>query len=390
MSGPPHIFVLAGEPSGDMIGALLVAQLKKLSPGARISGIGGDRMIEAGAEIQFNIVRDLAIIGFIEPIVKYPAIRKLFQDTYRFFREQKPDVIVLIDYPGFNLRVAREAHRQGIKVVYYVIPQVWAWHKSRVNQIRRYVDRVLPILPFEKAFLAGEGVDAEYPGHPLLDIMKLTMTRDEVFRHFEFDPARRLIGLLPGSRKREVNALLPVMLEAAEKIVGAMPGVQFFLPRAPTVDRELVDFHLAGSTVEVRVLDSFRYNIRAAADFALVASGTATLETGILGCPMIILYKVAGLTYLIGKRIAKVPYVGLINLVAEELVVPELLQDQCTPENAAAQTLRILGDPDEIRRTRSQLSRVREKLGGPGASRRVAEVVCALAGVAPAAAPLPG
>jgi lipid-A-disaccharide synthase len=383
MTPAPHIFILAGEPSGDMIGALLVHQLRELCPGARISGIGGDRMIEAGADIQFNIVRDLAIIGFIEPIVKFPAIRRLFRDTYRFFREQRPDVLVLIDYPGFNLRVAREAHRQGIKTVYYVIPQVWAWHKSRVKIIRRYVDRVLPILPFEKPFLEKEGVRAEYPGHPLLDIMKLTMTRDEVFRNFDFDPAKRLIGLLPGSRRREVDTLLPVMLEAAAKIREALPEVQFFLPKAPTVDDELIREHLGRSEVEVRVLDSFRYNIRAAADFALVASGTATLETGILGCPMVILYRVSALTAAIGKVLAKVRYVGLINLVAEELVAPELLQEHCNADEAAAHAIRILSDPEEMKRVREQLAGVRSKLGDPGASRRVAEVVCELAGVAP-------
>jgi lipid-A-disaccharide synthase len=177
------------------------------------------------------------------------------------------------------------------------------------------------------------------------------------------------------------------MLEAAEQIAGAIPGAQFFLPKAPTVDRELVDFHLAGSTVEVKVLDSFRYNIRAAADFALVASGTATLETGLLGCPMVILYRVAWPTYLILKQLATVPYVGLINLVAEEPVVPELLQDRCTAENVAAEALRILGDAEAIGRTRARLSAVREKLGGPGASRRVAEVVCEVVGALPAIAP---
>jgi lipid-A-disaccharide synthase len=387
MSRQPYIFILAGEPSGDMIGALLVRELKKLRPEAKIGGIGGDRMIEAGADIQFNIVRDLAIIGFIEPLKKYPQIRKLFQDTYQSFRENKPDVLVLIDYPGFNLRVAKQAHEQGIRTVYYVIPQVWAWHKSRVKIIRDCVDRVLPILPFEKPFLEAEGVPAEYAGHPLMDIMKLTMDREEVFARFGFRPEGRLIGLLPGSRNREVNALLPVMLDAAERIADAIPGAQFFLPKAPTLDDELIQRHLEKSRVEVKVLDSFRYNIRAAADFALVASGTATLETGLLGCPMAILYKVSPVTYFLGKRLSRVPYVGLINLVAEEKIVAEFLQHECTAENASEHAIRNLSDDDELSRTRSKLAQVREKIGGPGASLRVAEVVCEVADAAIAAGP---
>lgn len=386
MNRQPHIFILAGEPSGDMIGALLVRELKRVCPESRVAGIGGDRMIEEGADIQFNIVRDLAIIGVTEPIRKYPQIRRLFQDTYRYFREEKPDVLVLIDYPGFNLRVAKQAHQQGIKVVYYVIPQIWAWHKSRVKTLRQYVDRALPILPFEKPFLESEGVAAEFPGHPLMDIMKITMTRNEVFAHFGFDPERRLIGLLPGSRKKEVNALLPVMLGAAERIADAIPGAQFFLPKAPTLDDELIQGHLAKTDLEVKVLDSFRYNIRAAADFALVASGTATLETGILGCPMAILYRVSPLTYWIGKRVVKVPFLGLINLVAEEQLAPEFLQDDCTAEKVGDHTVRMLSDPEALAATREKLGRVREKLGGPGASRRVAEVVCDLADSGPAEA----
>ncbi len=387
MSRSPHIFILAGEPSGDMIGALLVRELKKLRPDASISGIGGDRMIEAGADIQFNIVRDLAIIGFIEPLRKYPQIRKLFQDTYQSFRDNRPDVLVLIDYPGFNLRVAKEAHAQGIKVVYYVIPQIWAWHKSRVKIIRECVERVLPILPFEKPFLEAEGVPAEYVGHPLMDIMKLTMSREEVFERFGFEPEGRLIGLLPGSRNREVNSLLPVMLKAAEQISAALPGAQFFLPKAPTLDDELIQRHLEGSPVEIKVLDSFRYNIRAAADFALVASGTATLETGILGCPMAILYKVSALTYFLGKRLSKVPFVGLINLVAEEKIAPEFLQHECTAENASEFAIRMLSNEGELSQTRTRLAQVREKLGGPGASHRVAEVIYEVADAPVAAQP---
>ena len=245
MSDRHEIFIVAGEPSGDMIGSLLVKQLLQQRPNTKITAIGGDELERAGAEVRFNIVRDLAIIGFAEVIAKFPQIRRLFRNTVDYLREHRPEMVVLIDYPGFNLRLAREAHRLGIKIVYYVIPQIWAWHKSRINKIKEYVDQSLVILPFEEKLLQEAGADVRYVGHPLLDIMILTMGRDEVFERFEFDPSKKLIGILPGSRRREVDSLLPIMLEAAEKIQAEDPNVQFVLPLASTVKRERVDGRLA-------------------------------------------------------------------------------------------------------------------------------------------------
>lgn len=375
MNDSPHIFICAGEPSGDLIGSLLAKELKRIRPEARLAGIGGDNMEEAGVDVQFNIVRDLAIIGIVEVITNSGQILRLMRDTKKYLREKRPDILVVIDYPGFNLRMAGFAHGLGIKVIYYVIPQIWAWHRSRIKKIREYVDRAIPILPFEEKFLRDEGVEAKYIGHPLLDIMKLTMDRDEVFRRFEFDPKKKLVALLPGSRKGEVEKLFPVMLEAAEKIEQAYPDVQFVLPKASTLPQEQIDRILSNYSVDVKVVEAFRYNVRAATDFAIVASGTATLETGILGCPMLIVYKIAYPTWLIGKMIVKVPYIGLINIVAGDLVAQELLQDQCTAENVANQCVRILSDPEEVERIKYQLGVIKEKLGGAGASRRAAETV---------------
>ena len=380
MSDVDEIFIVAGEPSGDLIGSLLVNRLLKLDPELKISGIGGDQMEKAGAEIVTNIVRDLAIIGFVEVVTKFPQIRRLFYGTIAELKRRRPKVLVLIDYPGFNLRLAEAAHGLGITVVYYVIPQVWAWHASRIHKIRKYVDRALVIFPFEEALLKKAGAKVDHVGHPLMDIMIVTMDRDEVYREFKFDPSKKLIGLLPGSREREVDALLPVMLEAAEKIQAKMPDVQFVLPRASTVSRGKIDRYLEASSVDVRVIDSFRYNVRSAMDFAIVASGTATLETGLLLCPMVIVYRMAYPTWFIAKMLVKIPFAGLINIVAGDGVVPELLQDQCTAENMAYHVLRILGDPREVEKVKYQLSRVKEKLGGAGASLRAAEKVLELSG----------
>lgn len=383
MSDPKEIFIVAGEPSGDLIGSLLIRQLLKQQPDLKITGIGGEKMAEAGAEIQFNIVRDLAIIGFSEVITKFPKIRRLFYGVLKYLRDHRPEAIVLIDYPGFNLRLARKAHEMGIKVVYYVIPQVWAWHRSRVHKLREYVDRSLVILPFEEKFLQNYGADVNYVGHPLLDIMILTMDRDEVFRRFGFDTSKKLIGLLPGSRRREVDSLLPIMLEAAEKIQAGDPEVQFVIPKASTIRAAQVDRYLDAAHVDVSVVDSYRYNVRAAMDFALVASGTATLETGLLLCPMLIAYRMSYASFLIAKSLAHTPYVGLINIVADDKVVPELLQDQCTAQNLADACLGILSDEAEIEKIKYQLNRVKEKLGGAGASRRAAEIILEICAMGP-------
>jgi len=374
----PDIFVCAGEASGDLIASLMIKQIKRQAPELRIVGHGGDQMAEAGAEIIVNMVRDFAIIGLTEVITNFNKIQKLFRSTVAYLREHRPKVLVLIDYPGFNLRLAKVAHELGIKVVYYVIPQVWAWHKSRVHKLRRYVDLCLVIFPFEEKLLQNYKANVHYAGHPLLDVMILTMNREEVFQKFEFDPAKKLIGLLPGSRKREIESLLPVMLEAAERIQAQMPETQFVIPRAASVRIEHINRHLANYSVNVKVVDSFRYNVRSTMDFALVASGTATLETGLLLCPMLILYKTSWLTWFLGKMLVNIPYIGLINIVAGDMVVPELLQDQCTAMNTAERTLQILNDPQEVARIKYQLSRVKEKMGGRGASRVSAEKIIEL------------
>jgi lipid-A-disaccharide synthase len=370
-----EVFIVAGEFSGDLIASMLIKRLRKLDPTIKVTGLGGERMVEAGATLLTNIVQDLAIIGFAEVITKFPKIRRVFNRTVAYLRENRPDVVVFIDYPGFNLRMAEQAKRLGLKTVYYVCPQVWAWHRSRVQKIKKFVDKALVILPFEEGFLRGEGVDAQFVGTPWLDMMILTMDRAKVIEHFGLDPKKRIIGLLPGSRKREVETLLPVMLETAEKIQAACPDVQFVIPRAPTVKPEIVEHWLTMAQVQVTVIDAFRYNARAAMDLAIVASGTATLETGLLGTPMVIIYKVAWLSWLIGKNLVKIPYIGLINIVAGDMVVPELIQEQCTPQNIADRCLQILTEPRDRERIVYQLEKVKEKMGGKGASDRVAKII---------------
>lgn len=371
---PTEIFISAGEASSDLHGSNLVKAIHRTAPGIRFRGLGGAKLEGAGVELIDNIVDRHAHIGLnaVKSLRKY---FRLLADIERFLAETRPAAVVLIDSPEFHLRVAPMARRLGIPVIYYIAPQIWAWRFGRIHQIRRDVSKVLCILPFEERIFRDHGVDVAYVGHPILDIMKLTMTREEVFSHFGFDPSRRLIGILPGSRRQEIERLLPAMLSAAEIIASQMPGVQFVLPRAITVPNSLLDPHLAETRLPVRVVDEYRYNVRAAMDFCLCKSGTSTLETAFLGCPMVVVYRVDTLSWLIGKMLVKVPYVGLVNVVGGEQIVPECIQHDATPRQIAERALAVLGNAEVYENTKFQLSKIRERCGGPGASRRAAEEV---------------
>jgi lipid-A-disaccharide synthase len=374
--GAKEILIVAGENSGDLHGSNLARELMRQDPDLIISGCGGGQMKQAGVNLLANIVDRLAIIGLTGVVMNAERIFRLYKKVVRFLDEHKPAVVVLIDYPGFNFKIMKAARKRGIPVVYYIMPQVWAWHKSRIYTLKEMTARLLVVFPFEKTYCDSYDVkQVRYVGHPLLDVMNLTMTKEEVFSRFDFDPNKKLIGLLPGSRKPEIDRLLPSMVGAAERIKKAMPDVQFALPRASSIKEELIEYYLSTSDVEIKVVDAFRYNVRSMMDFALVKSGTSTLETAILGCPMVIVYKVSFLAWLIGKTIVDLPYIGLVNIVAGEMVVPELLQNEATPMNIADKTIELLGDEKRLDSLKYALLKVKEKLGGPGASKRAAEQV---------------
>lgn len=371
--GAKDIFIIAGENSGDLHGSNLVRELLKMDPALRISGIGGNQLQQAGVNLIANIVDRLAIIGLTGVLQNAERIIRLYIKVLRYFDSVKPAAVILIDYPGFNFKVMRAAKKRGIKVVYYIMPQVWAWHQSRINTLRELTDRMLVVFPFEKKLCEVNGMkQVRYVGHPLLDVMNLTMTKDEVFEKFGFDPDKKLIGLLPGSRKPEIDRILPCMVGAAERIKKALPDVQFALPRASTIKPELIQYYLSTSDVEIKVVDAFRYNVRSTMDFALVKSGTSTLETAILNCPMVIIYKVSFLAWLIGKSVVKLPYIGLVNIIAGEMIVPELLQNEATPMNIAEKTVELLKDQKQLDNIRFALRQIKDKLGGGGASRLAA------------------
>ncbi len=371
-----HIFLIAGENSGDLHASNLVKSLLRLDGSLRFNGLGGPQMAAADVILLKDIVKGLAIVGVTPVIRNFSVIRRLLEQVREFLTEQRPDAVVLVDYPGFNLRVASMAHVLNIPVIYYISPQIWAWHPTRIARIRQTVDLMMVLFPFEEEMYRKAGVHAIHVGHPLLDIMRLTMNREEVFQKFGFDPAKKLIGLLPGSRKPEIVRHLPVMLEACERMMAARPNqFQFVIPRSSTVPHELLRKYIERFSVPVRVVDQYRYNVRSALDFAIVKSGTSTLETAILLTPMVIVYKVSFITWILAKMFIQIPWIGLVNIVAGTRVVPELVQNEATGANISRAALEILGDPERLANTRFQLEQVKGSLGRPGASRRAARCV---------------
>jgi lipid-A-disaccharide synthase len=382
---PLRLFVIAGENSGDIHGANLFRALFRLHPNLRATGLGGPQLEEAGVKLKSNIVEDLAIIGVTAVIANFPRIRRLFLKTMEYLKTHRPDAIILVDYPGFNIRIAERAKKLGIPVIWYISPQIWAWHRSRLYTLARVVDRMLVIFPFEVSLYREENVDVVHVGHPLFDVITVDKTREEVCKAFNFDPDRPLIGIIPGSRRKEVKQFLPIMLEGMRRYHELEPRAQFVIVRASTIEMDMIQnlIDAADLSFEPAVTDKDRYNLRAACDFSWVKSGTSTLEAAILGTPMLIVYRVNYMTWMIGKQIFTIGHIGLPNIIAGDRIVPELLQDEFTPRNLAEKTHHYLNNRDEYERMVSDLNNVRKRLGGPGASEKAARAVLEVCGINP-------
>lgn len=366
--------IVAGEASGDMHGANLANALRKIEPDVSICGMGGTAMAGAGVEILYDAAR-MAVVGIIEVISHFSDIRAARQTLYSELHENRPDLLILIDYPGFNLMLAEKAKKLGIPIFYYISPQVWAWHASRVKKIRRLVDRMAVILPFEKEFYLKRGMEVDFVGHPLLDSVRCNLTRDEFLAKYDIPANATIVGLLPGSRKKEIASLLPTYLEAAQKLAEGHDELVFLLPLAPSLNRAILDEHgLADCMVQVKVIDSDRYEMMAACDAVIAASGTVTLELAILNTPMVVAYRTSPLTCWLARKLVDVKFVSLVNLIADREVVPELLQEDVSAERLAAQIAPLLFAPKVIASMRQGLADVRKLLGGPGASERAARI----------------
>ena len=367
--------LVAGEASGDLHGANLVKALRHLSPDLEILGIGGAKMKEAGVKVLFDI-NQMAIVGFAEVLSQFKRLRGVFLKTCQIISAQKLDALVLIDYPGFNLRLAAHLRKRKMElpIIYYISPQVWAWGGGRVKRIAKLVDRMLVVFPFEREIYRAKGLPVEFVGHPLLDIIGEEETkREEIAADLDISLSKPLVGLLPGSRRQEVMRLLPLMLKAA-KLMKKEKDLQFILPRASTISSKEIHSLLTPDS-EVRVVTERTYRVMASADLLLVASGTATLEAACLGTPMLIVYKVSFLSWLVTKPLIKIPHLGLVNVVAGRKVVPEFLQFQAQPGRIAAAALSLLEDKNRRELMKEDLKAIRAKLGQPGASQRAARLV---------------
>lgn len=364
MNQPRRIFIIAGEASGDLHASNLVRAILKYHPDIKFEGLGGRRMADAGVHVLRNIVDDLAIMGFAAVIKHLPQLRELLDIVKQRLEATRPDAVLLVDYPGFNLRIARQAKKLGLRTIYYICPQTWAWHSSRAKSFPEILDHMMTIFPFEEGLFRSYGARATFVGHPLPELMQVTATRHDVCRSLNLDPQRPILSLLPGSRRSEVELLLPVMMQAAVRLRQEMPGVQFILPKADTIRIETIQAITRPYGLPLTVVETDGTNARAASDFAWVASGTATLETALLGVPMLILYKTSWVTYQIGRRLVNLPNIGLPNIVAGRKIVPELLQDGATPESILHETLLHMRDEAVLQRMKRDLEDVRQKMIG--------------------------
>lgn len=369
------IMIMAGEASGDLHGANLARELGKLDPTAAIYGVGSRQMRDAGVRMLAD-ASTISVVGITEVLTHIRAIYGVYATLKKFLRQERPDVLVLIDFPDFNIMLGKAARKLGIPVVYYISPQVWVWRKGRIKTIAGLVKAMIVVFPFEVPLYEKAGVDVRFVGHPLTDVVRSVYSRDEARLSLGLAVHKRTIALMPGSRRGELANLFPDMLRAAQLLRSRYSDLQFVLPLAPTLDLHLVRSYLEQGGVPVEITAGRVYDVLQASDAAIVASGTATLETGLMAVPMTIVYRISALTYyVLTKLVRNLAHVGLVNIVAGRRIVPELIQHDVTPRKIADAISGMLDDPARYRQIKDDLLNVREQLGADGASARAAAVV---------------
>ncbi|MFO7839549.1 MAG: lipid-A-disaccharide synthase [Desulfosalsimonadaceae bacterium] len=366
------IVIIAGETSGDFHGAHLVRAMQERQEGLFFCGIGGERLQAAGVSLLMDL-HQLSVVGITEVAAKIPRVLSAVSAVKRALDRLQPDLVVLIDFPDFNLHIAKLAKKRGLPVLYYISPQIWAWRSGRIAKIRRYVDQMAVILPFEEEYYRSRDVAAIFVGHPLMDYYQ------DPAQQMPAPPAQEIVvGIMPGSRAGEIAKNLPVMLAAAIRIQAAVSGVRFRISVAPGIDRQWVN-DLARPYLKrgcMELADGPVQDVFATSTLILAASGTVTLETAIFGVPMIVIYRVSPVSYHLGRALVSVEHIGLVNIIAGRRIVPELVQDAASPASIAREAVSLLQDPERLSEIRRALSDVRRRLGSPGAADRCAAIAC--------------
>ena len=358
---PLSLFMVAGEASGDLHAATLIHELRRYQPSLKIEGVGGSKMQQAGAKLHFDLAR-YGVTGFVEVARHFVLFRQIFKNIIQQLETNPPQLLILIDYPGFNLRLAKYAKRLHIKVLYYISPQIWAWKKNRINTIKRYVDHMAVVFPFEYTIYHEKNVPVSYVGHPSLKTVKATAAPLEVKRSLGLTKTDKLLALLPGSRANEVNRLLLPMIKAAELVVQRFSQLQVVVVLAPTIDQTLIQPTLNTSQLPIKIIRDQTYNVLHASDVALIASGTATLEAALLQLPMVICYKTMPITYYLARYLVKIKHIGICNIIAGKTIVPELIQQQSNPTRMAQELTRLLEDEVYHQRVKLELAKVKQTL----------------------------
>lgn len=372
------IMMSAGEASGDMHAAAVAAELKRIMPDADLFGMGGADMRKSGVRIIYDI-ENLGIIGVVEVIRHIPFFFRLHAFLKKAMVEEKPDVLVCVDYPGFNMKLAHVAKELGIPVIYYIAPTIWAWNKGRAKNIVRDVEQVASIFPFEAEAYRKAGARVTFVGHPLADTVKPSMSFEEAMDYFHGNPDKKRVLLMPGSRKNEVAGLLPVMIQAAEKLA-EKEECQFFIPRASTISKEMLLSIIGKTSLSIEITEGHQYDLMQICTACVASSGTATLETALMELPTVLVYKLAPFTWFLANLLVHVKYAGLPNLLLGREVTPELLQDRAQAENIVSILLPWLQDEKARQKNIEEIREVRKALGSGGAVHRVAELIIKTAG----------
>ena len=370
---PLSIMFSAGESSGDQHAANMFLELKKHQPDIKGFGMGGAKMALAGIDIRYDS-GSIGVIGVVEVLKHYSEIRRALKLIQQLVSTERPDLLVCVDYKEFNLKLARFAKQCGIKVLFYVSPQVWAWRPGRVKTYGKAIDMMAVIFPFETTYYDAENVPVRYVGHPSVDKVHPQRNRLEDMAIFNLDESNPVIGLLPGSRANEINRLLPIMLAAAEILQARIPGIQFMLPQADSISDELLESYMCQSLVKITVIKNQPYDVIQCCDVVMTTSGTATIEIALLTVPMVITYKLAALTYWLGRWLVNTPFIGLPNIILGKGFIKELIQHEATSENLAEEIERILTDKFYADQMRDNLNQVKQQLGHGGGSKNMAEL----------------